>query len=661
MEKEYDILPEDRLCIGALRSLVIDETNNAKSGHPGMALDIAPTLYTLFKNHLVAYPKEPKWINRDRFVLSSGHNSALLYAMLHLAGYDVSMDDLKAFRSLDSKTPGHPEVTITPGVDATAGPLGQGIAQAVGMAMAEAALAARYPDGSEIFDHRTYCLCGDGCLEEGISQEAISLAGLHRLNKLILIYDANTSTLDGPTTNSMIEDIRLRFMACQWNVFDVRDGNDVASVDKALTKARESRVFPSLIIVHTEIGYGSANQGSHKTHGSPLGTDDGNHAKAVFGYTYPEFTVPEDVYQTFHFSFFERGQKSFEEWKKRYDEYSVIHPQETKIIEDSFARNLAPYLPQRKEFAIGSSIATRAASGKYLTELVKTLPFTLGGSADVAGSTMTAIPGDPDFTYEHRFAKNVNYGIREFAMAAVNNGILLHGGLVTYCGVFLIFSDYMRPAIRMAALEELPSIYIMTHDSIAVGEDGSTHQPIEQTASLRLIPNVSVIRPCDERETFAAWEVALKEKDKPTCLILSRQKLALEPGSSYEGVEKGAYIISPANGYSRLELIATGSEVGLAIKAQALLREKGIEVEVVSMPSVDIFEKQDDDYKNEVLNLEKRYRVAIEMGTGEAWYKYADNVISIERFGKSAPGDVLLKEYGFTPEEIAEKLESLLD
>jgi transketolase len=650
----------DNLAVGAIRSLIIDETNHAKSGHPGMALDIAPALFVLFKNHLIADPLDPHWINRDRFVLSAGHCSALLYAMLHLAGYAISLEDLKGFRSLNSITPGHPEFGLTPGVDATAGPLAQGISQAVGMAMAEEAIRASYPEGEAILSHHTYCLCGDGCLEEGLSQEAISLAGKQKLRKLILIYDANGSTLDGPTANSLTENEKLRFLAAQWNVLEVKDGNDLIALDAALREAKTSSVYPTLVIVHTIIGFGSALQGSHKTHGTPLGEEDGRHAKAIYGYDYPDFTVPDKVYDLLKGTFGARGQKAHKDWEGRLSRYQGNHPTEAAIFARAFARDVAASLPMVPTFDPATDEATRATSGAIVAKLPTLIPFTLGGSADVASSVKTAIPGDPGFDAEHRAAKNVAFGIREFAMAGAQNGMLLHGGLVTYIGSFLVFSDYMKAAIRMSALEHLPAIYLFSHDSIAVGEDGPTHEPVEQLVALRSIPGLNVIRPCDARETYGAWRVALMSAHTPTALILGRQELPLLAGSSADELSKGAYLISPSAAPATLEFIATGSEVSLALSVQARLAATGIEAEVVSMPSTELFEAQNEDYKARVLHLPRASRIALEMLSGLSWFKYAENVISVDEFGKSgAPADVIAA-YGFTPEAVLAKVLAIL-
>ncbi|MCQ2742145.1 MAG: transketolase [Bacilli bacterium] len=646
----------DNLAVAAIRSLAIDEINKANSGHPGMALDAAPIVYTLFKNHIVSDPKNPDWINRDRFVLSAGHASSLLYAMLHLTGYGLTMDDLKSFRQMGSKTPGHPEYGWTKGVDATAGPLGQGITQAVGMAIAEASVSAQYENGKSLLNHYTYCLCGDGCLEEGVSQEAISLAGHMRLNKLILIYDENGSTLDGPTSNSLSENMKLRFMASEWNVLEVKDGNDLAAIDKAIAKAKKSVLFPTLIIVHTVIGYGSKKQGTSKVHGAPLGAEDGAYAKKVYGYEYPEFTVPSEVYSLFEETFAKRGEEARQAHLEALEAYKASNPEAYKNFMAAANGDLAAYIPERGTYQEGYSESTRNDSGKYLVKLHASCPFVFGGSADVAASVMTNIPTDPKFSYENRGGRDVNWGIREFAMAGAQNGILLHGGLKTYVGCFLIFSDYMKSAIRMSCLEKVPAIYLFSHDSIAVGEDGPTHEPIEQLAMLRSIPGIDVIRPADARETEAAWEHALLRKDGPTAIILSRQKLPLLSASSVENASKGAYLASKAAKKAQYTILATGSEVSLAIQVQAILLEKEVDVEVVSMPSWEVFEAQDEKYKKEILHLAKNKRISLEMLSTFGWGKYADINIGLDEFGASAPAKDVIAHFGFDAKTVAEKI-----
>ena len=647
----------DELCVSAIRALVIDTINKANSGHPGMALDAAPIMYALYRDHLNADPSDPKWVNRDRLVYSAGHPSALIYSLLHLSGYKVSMDDLKSFRQLNSLTPGHPEVTLTEGIDATAGPLGQGISQAVGMAIAEKAVAAQYPGGKKIMNHYTYCLCGDGCLEEGISQEAISLAGHNKLNKLILIYDENGATLDGPTSNSLSESVKLRFLAEEWNVLEVANGNDVEAVSKAIGEAKQSTLYPTLIIVHTVIGYGSSKQGTSATHGAPLGQEDGLHAKEVYGYSYPEFTVPDEVYAHFKETFVERGKKAHEEYDARFDEYSKENPDSAKLFLDAMNRNLEGYLPHF-DFE-DKAEATRASSGRLLQKYSESIPFLFGGSADVAGSVKTAIKGGTDFTPSHPEGKSVNWGIREFGMAGAMNGITLHGGLVTYGGSFLIFADYMKPAIRMAAMEELPIIYLFSHDSLAVGEDGTTHQPVETLTMLRSIPNVKVIRPADSHETMLAYQEAFGSKKTPTCLILTRQSLPLLPYHEEDGVKKGAYFVKKEENAS-VELLATGSEVSLALETASLLEKEGILASVVSVPCLENFASQEDSYKDEILNLPYEKRVSIEMGSTLLWGRYARHNIGVDRFGKSGKASDVLSDFGFTPEAIANKVKEMV-
>ena len=644
----------DELAVATIRSLCIDEINKANSGHPGMALGGAPIWYALFTRHLVSNPKEPMWCNRDRFVLSAGHVSALLYVMLHLCGYELSMDDIKSFRQLDSVTPGHPEYKWTKGVDASSGPLGQGIAQAVGMAMAEASVAANYNEGQRLINHYTYALCGDGCLQEGIAQEAISLAGHQKLNKLILLYDANQVTLDGALDLSFSEQVKNRFLASEWNVLEVEDGQDVDAIDAAIKEAKKSKEKPTMIMVHTIIGYGSSKQGTSKTHGSPLGAEDGKRAKVeVYGFDHEDFFVPEEVRQLFKETFIARGEKAYAEYQKELEAYGKKFPLDLnrfKMLQDL---SVADYLPKvMPAFIEGSSTSTRVASGKALNAYMLTLPNLVGGSADVAGSVMTKLDGGVDFTPEHREGHNINWGIREFAMASAQNGMLLHGGLRTYVGCFAVFSDYLKPAIRMAALSHLPAIYLFSHDSIAVGEDGPTHQPIEQLAMLRSIPNMRVIRPCDERETYAAWKQALLSTETPTALILSRQNLPLLPGSSDEGLARGAYVISKENKKAVVDLVATGSEVSLAVEAQKMLLEKGVDVRVISMPSWELFAAQDEKYQNEVLDQPWERRISVEMLSTFGWDRYAKHHMGIDQFGASGKANDVIKKFDFTAEHL---------
>ncbi len=651
----------DNLSIATIRSLCIDMINKANSGHPGMALGSAPILYTLFSKHFISDPLHENWINRDRFVLSSGHASSLLYAMLHLCGYSLSLDDLKSFRQLNSLTPGHPEYHWTKGVDATSGPLGQGIAQAVGMALAEQSIQANYPDGDKLIDHYTYVLCGDGCLQEGISQEAISFAGHQKLNKLILFYDANQVTLDGGLDLSFSEDVKTRFIASGWNVLEIKDGNNVDAIDKAIIKAKSSKDKPTLILVHTVIGYGSAKQGTSKVHGSPLGLEDGRYAKIeVYGFDHEEFFVPEEVKNHFANTFIARGQKSFEKWNKQIAKYGEKHAPELQRFLNLSGLSVDKYLPDVfPEFVSGSTISTRAASGKALNDYMLSLPNLVGGSADVAGSVMTKLNGGVDFSSKRRDGHNINWGIREFMMASAQNGILLHGGIRTYVGCFCVFADYMKPAIRMAALSKLPAIYLFSHDSVAVGEDGPTHQPIEQLAMLRSIPNVNTIRPCDERETYAAWYQALKSQETPTAIILSRQNLPLLDGSSEEGLSKGAYTIVKTN-EPDIEIIATGSEVSLAVEAQKELLTLGIKASVISMPCWEIFEKQTLEYRDSILTLPREKRISVEMLSTFGWDKFAAHHMGLDDFGLSAPHKDVVKALDFTKEHLVNQIKSIL-
>ena len=653
---------QDQLAIATIRSLCIDTINKANSGHPGMALGSAPALYTLFTKHLVASPLESKWFNRDRFVLSSGHASALLYAMLHLCGYKVSMDDLKQFRQIDSLTPGHPEYGWTDGVDATSGPLGQGISQAVGMAMAEQMVNKLYTFGDDVCNHYTYALCGDGCLQEGISQEAISLAGHLKLNKFILLYDANQVTLDGALDLSFSEQVKNRFLASEWNVLEVADGNDIDAIDAAISRAKKSNDKPTMIMIHTVIGFGSAKQGTNKVHGNPLGAEDGKNAKLSYGFDHEDFFVPQEVYDLFKNTFGARGEKAL----KAYNE-KLAKLAEDKKTKDEYNRFISlngvdvdRYLPKvYPEFQEGSAKSTRVASGQALNFLMLSMPNMFGGSADVAGSVMTKLDNGANFDASNREGHNINWGIREFAMASAQNGMLLHGGVRSYVGAFFVFSDYMKPAIRMAALSHVPAIYLLSHDSIAVGEDGPTHQPIEQAAMLRSIPNVDLIRPCDERETYGAWFAALESKNHPTAIILSRQNLPLLPNSDGEKLKLGAYVVSKEQKQAQFVLIATGSEVSLAVQAQALLLEKGIDVRVVSMPCWSYFDRQDDAYKASVINLPREKCISIEMLSTFGWAKYAATNIGLDTFGASAPAKDVIKKFNFTPEFVVAQIEKI--
>lgn len=646
----------DQLCVAAIRATCIDGINKAKSGHPGMALGSAPILYTLFTRHLISSPSNPNWINRDRFVLSAGHASMLLYTVLHMANYQISIEDLKNFRQLDSLTPGHPEYRHTPGIDATSGPLGQGIAQAVGLAMAERTLAHMYVDGETLFNHYTYALCGDGCLEEGLSQEAIALAGVQKLNKLILLYDSNAITLDGGLDLSSNEDTKKRFLASNWNVLEVKDGNDIEAIDNAIKKAKKSKDKPTLIIVHTIIGFGSKNENTCKVHGSPLGEEDGASAKAKYGYNYAPFEIPETVYETFKQTFVNRGEKAMRKWKRTFNAYRKEHLEEASKIESTLTNDVSKYVfKELPHFEEGFKDSTRNTSQAILNILNKEVFNLVGGSADVAKSVCTIIKDETNMTPANPSGRNINFGIREFAMASAQNGMLLHGGLRTYVGCFLVFSDYMKSAIRMAALSKLPAIYLFSHDSIAVGEDGPTHQPIEHLAMLRSMPNVDVIRPCDATETAAAWKLALLSQETPTAIILSRQGLPLMKNSNYEGVAKGAYVIEKEFGNKPdAVIIATGSEVSLASEAKAKLYALGIDVRVVSMPCQELFLKQSKEYQEEVLGNDYEHRISVEMLTTFGWARFARFNMGIDEYGTSAPAGDAIKAFDFTSDALVE-------
>lgn len=647
----------DKVALATLRGLSLDMICKAKSGHPGIALSAAPLVYTLFTRHLVANPEDPNWINRDRFVLSAGHGSSLLYATLHLAGYKIPLEQLMQFRQLGSLTPGHPEYGHTPGVDATSGPLGQGLAQAVGMAMAEAHLQAIYPEGKRLVNHYTYVLTGDGCLEEGISQEAISLAGLQQLNKLILLYDCNDCTLDGPLSNSSVEDTKKRFEAAKWNVLIVNDGNDVDEIDKAISMAKLAKNKPTIIICHTVIGFGSPLAGSAKSHGKAFTPEEVTKTKETLGVSFPAFQINEEAYLAFKESFIKRGKASYDAYMADCKEY------ESKYSEDynrfvSFEHNdVSPYIfkgaPKYEE---GFKDATRNTSQALLNIVAEEITNLIGGSADVAESVKTHVKTFTDFLPTNRAGQNVNFGIREFAMASAQNGMLLHGGLRTYIGCFLVFADYMKAAIRMAAMEKIPAIYLFSHDSVAVGEDGPTHQPIEQLSMLRSIPDVTVYRPGDAVECAAAYHYAFTSSSRPTAIILSRQNLINNPETSFEGSLKGGYVVSKEQSEAMLTLLATGSEVNTAISIQKMLLNNGVDTRVVSLPALDVFDRQSEDYKNEVFGVDYDKRVFLEAGKSDMLYKYAKTVFGIDRFGESAPSNDVFNDLGYTAEALAEKI-----
>ncbi|MGD6794714.1 transketolase [Metabacillus indicus] len=660
------------LSIATIRTLSIDAIEKAKSGHPGMPMGAAPMAYSLWTQFMNHNPKNPEWFNRDRFVLSAGHGSMLLYSLLHLSGYDLTMDDLKEFRQWGSKTPGHPEFRHTAGVDATTGPLGQGIGMAVGMAMAERHLAHTYNQESyPVVDHFTYAICGDGDLMEGISSEAASLAGHLKLGKLVVLYDSNDISLDGDLDRSFSENVEDRFKAIGWQVIRVEDGNNLEEIAKAIEAAKQDETHPTLIEVKTTIGYGSPNMsGKSDVHGKPLGADEIKLTKEAYAWTFEQdFHVPEEVYAHFKESAEQFGSKKEQEWNALFDSYKKEFPDLAKALE----AGIKGELPENWDSEVpvyedGKALASRASSGEVLNGLAKNVPYIFGGSADLAGSNNTSIKGAADFTAEDYSGRNIWFGVREFAMGAALNGMALHGGLRVYGGTFFVFSDYLRPAIRLAALMGLPVTYVFTHDSIAVGEDGPTHEPIEQLPALRAMPNLSVIRPADGNETAAAWRLALQSETAPTALVLTRQNLKTIKGTSetaYEGVSKGAYTISPSKKETAdALLLASGSEVGLAIEAQDALQKEGIDVAVVSMPSWNRFESQSKEYRASVLPKTVKKRLAIEMAAPLGWERYTGDegdILGINQFGASAPGEKIMKEFGFTVENVTARVKALLE
>lgn len=659
----------DQLGVNTIRTLSIEAVQKANSGHPGLPMGAAPMAYALWTKHLKVNPTTSRnWVDRDRFVLSAGHGSAMLYSLLHLSGYNVTIDDLKNFRQWDSKTPGHPEVHHTDGVEATTGPLGQGIAMAVGMAMAEAHLAATYNrDSFPIMDHYTYAICGDGDLMEGVSQEASSMAGHMKLGKLIVLYDSNDISLDGPTSKAFTENVGARYEAYGWQHILVKDGNDLDEIEAAIEAAKAETDKPTLIEVKTVIGYGAPKEGTSSVHGAPIGEEGITAAKAVYGWEYPDFTVPEEVAARFKETMIDEGQKAEAAWNEMFKNYEHAHPELAKQFKEAFANQLPEGWEQElPKYELGTSAASRVTSKETIQAISKVVPSFWGGSADLSASNNTMVAAEKDFEPGQYEGRNIWFGVREFAMAAAMNGIQLHGGSHVYGGTFFVFTDYLRPAIRLAALQKVPVTYVLTHDSVAVGEDGPTHEPIEQLASVRCIPNVHVIRPADGNETVAAWKIAMNSTETPTILVLSRQNLPVLEGTlehASDSVQKGAYVLSPQKGEQPAGiLIATGSEVNLAVEAQAKLAEEGIDVSVVSMPSFDLFEKQSAEYKESVLPKAVTKRVAIEAAASFGWERYVGTegkTITIDHFGASAPGGLVLEKIGFTPENVVNTYKSL--
>ncbi len=676
----------DELCIDTIRMLSVDMVQQANSGHPGMPMGAAPMAYVLWTKFLRHNPNHPKWPDRDRFVLSAGHGSALLYSLLHLTGYDLSMEELKRFRQWGSKTPGHPECRETPGVESTTGPLGQGFGNGVGMAIAERFLAARFNrPGYEIVNHYTYAIVSDGDLMEGVASEAASLAGHLKLGKLIYLYDNNSVTLAGAARLTFTEDVCKRFEAYGWHVQRIDDGNDVEAISRAISTAQNETVRPSLISIRTHIGYGSPRkQDTFEAHGSPLGPEEVAATKKNLGWPLePTFYIPEEALAHFRRAI-PQGAKLEEEWKARLDSYGKTSPElrtewdqwMNSILPEGWDKDIPAFLPDPK------GLATRSAGGQVMNAIASHLNFLIGGSADLNPSTNTALkgkgnfepPGEGDGTVQGSVSgpwgyegANIAFGVREHGMGSILSGMALHGGLLPYGSTFFVFSDYMRPAIRLAALMKLHVIYVFTHDSLAVGEDGPTHQPVEQLLSLRAIPGLTVIRPADANETAEAWRIAVEHKNGPTAIILTRQNVpVMDRGrlSPAAGLRKGAYILSDSSsGKPDVILIATGSEVHLALEAQEKLLAEGVKARVVSMPSWDLFDQQPEAYRHQVLPPDVTQRVSIEAGVTLGWHRYvgsAGEIIGIDHFGASAPGNAVLKEFGFTSIHILNRVKTLL-
>lgn len=657
----------DQVAVNTLRFLSIDEVEKAKSGHPGFPLGTAPLMYTVWDRFMNYNPKDPNWFNRDRFILSPGHGSALYYAMLHLAGYDVSIEQLKNFRQWGSITPGHPEYGVTPGVDASTGPLGHGFAMGVGFAIAETMLAAKYnKPGFEVVNHYTYGLTSDGDQMEGVASEAASLAGTLGLGKLIYLYDDNHITIEGDTEIAFREDVGKRFEAYGWQVLRVADSEDIDALENAIKEAKADTEHPSLIIVRTHIGYGSPKQDNASCHGEPLGAEGVAKTKEAADWPVGQsFYVPVTVRKHFDDKLAACAEKQAA-WEALLADYKVVYPELGKELEERIKGDV---LVSRSDleavFNDIEGISTREAGGEVLQKLSMQLPQLVGGSADLGPSNKTVMKTCGYYSKDDRTGRNIHFGVREHAMGKALNGIALHGGFIPFGGTFLVFADFMRPAVRMAALMGLRSIFVFTHDSIAVGEDGPTHQPVEHAMSLRVIPNLCVIRPADALETAMAWQTACLNQHKPTALLLSRQKLPVlhkYAAVIHDNAGKGAYVLDAGQGEAKAVIIATGSEVHLALEAQAKLAEEGICVSVVSMPSWDMFEMQSEEYKKSVLP-EGLPKVAVEAGVTLGWSRYTgseDNVIGINKFGASAPGGMVMKEYGFTAENVAAKVKSLL-
>ena len=656
-----------KIIANTIRGLSVDGVAAANSGHPGMPLGMADVCAVLWSEHMNFNPKNPKWLNRDRFILSAGHGSMLIYSLLHLYGYDLSMDDLKAFRQWGSKTPGHPENFVTAGVETTTGPLGQGVANAVGFALAEASLAARYNrEGSEIIDHYTYVVAGDGCLQEGISHEACSFAGHNKLGKLIMLYDSNNITIDGPTHISFTEDTRKRFEAYGWQVLEI-DGHDYDQINAAIAEAKKEKSKPSIIICKTIIGFGSPNRaGTSKAHGEPFPAEEIELMKEKLGLPKDKsFFVPDEI-SDLRAKTQEKGENLEKKWNELWENYKNKNQEAAKELENSIKGEISKEALDILQFGSEKAIATRSASGTVLNHIAKYIPQLMGGSADLTPSNNTLPAGEESFSPENPKGRYIRYGVREHGMAAIMNGMALHGGVLPYSGTFFVFSDYMRPAMRMSALMEQQVVYVLTHDSIGLGEDGPTHQPEAHLWAYRMIPNMTVIRPMDANETAEAWKSALKNKKGPTCLVLTRQNLPVYDRAGLgwaksEEAQKGGYVLCEDKDFEAI-IIATGSEVELAVEAKTKLNEQGVKVRIVSMPSTNIFDEQPQEYKDSVLPKNILKRVAVEAGVTLGWYKYVGlegRVIGLDRFGASAPYKTLYKEFGITTDAIVEAVNSL--
>ncbi len=654
--------------VNALRILSADQVQKANSGHPGLPLGAAPIAYSLWANNMNHNPKNPNWENRDRFILSAGHGSSLLYSLLHMFGYGLSLEDLKSFRQFGSLTPGHPEYKHTAGVESTTGPLGAGVSTAVGMAMAEAHLAAKFnKDGYPIVDHYTYALTGDGCLMEGVAYEALSLAGTLKLDKLIVLYDSNRITIEGDTDLAFTEDVAARFEAFGYQVQLVEDGNDLDALNAAIAKAKADKERPSLIICKTQIGYGCpAKVGKASAHGEPLGEDNIVELRKFLGWeNQTAFEVDAEIYDHYK-ALAEEGAKKEEAWKAMFAEYATKYPEDARLWDEYFAKPDVQKIIDSEEYWAheDKAMATRAVSGDIINKLKDVYPNLVGGSADLAPSNKTEMKGQGYFSATDRSGRNIHFGVREMAMTAITNGIYLHGGLNPYCATFFVFSDFMKPMIRLSSLMGLPVTFVLTHDSIGVGEDGPTHEPIEQLAMLRSIPNINVFRPADYTETAAAWASAIGSEATPTAIVLTRQNLPQLEGSSKEAF-KGGYILAEATNKDKIDLIimASGSEVELALGAKEELEKEGKSVRVVSVPCMDIFETQSPEYIEKVLPSAVRTRLAVEAANPMPWYKYIGldgDVVAMNSFGASAPAKVLFDHFGFTVANVVDKAKALV-